>query len=108
MVRFHYHVFGLHLCTNRAVPGLVAVRCPLQADTMVTFVENGAAFPLQKVTRTWFASPAQSTGRPPNVIVWMDETAHSFRFRYADGAEFMLDGKGHHIWAASDSADVET
>jgi hypothetical protein len=96
-----YTVFGLRVAASGVLPGLRAGSTVADPDLVV---ELQAAAPLPRgeglEREPIYRSPdVDDAGRPMAVVERLD-AGRLFRFRYADGIEFVVDGGGRHIWAA--------
>ncbi len=94
---YYYRAYGLHLAANDPLPGLVALTEPPVVDTQIWLGSRPPA--LGTVTAPWYVSPPPQPGAEPGLRVWCDARRQSFRFRYEDGAEFLVQGQPARIWA---------
>lgn len=98
---FVYCVFGLHLNSNIAIPGLVAI--PSKAtidvrvwlDLMPPWINQGESIP----SRLWYVSPYQNEQGKPNATIQQLMDGAYFQLTYYDGIEFIIDRAGTEIWA---------
>lgn len=98
---FRYRIYGLDLCANRSVPGLVAL-----PDNQVSEVEVwlGSTPPWMGEIREpekecWYAGADQEKHGEPILTIWKLAGGDYFRIRFIDGTEFVVDRQGSRIWA---------
>ena len=96
-----YTVFGLRVAASRALPGLRAASTAADADVVVELqaplVHSDG---VEQTREPIYRSPdVDDAGRPMTVVERLD-AGRLFRFRYADGIQFVVDGGGRHIRAA--------
>jgi hypothetical protein len=95
----HYFFFGLHVCSNIALPGVRAKRsftepCDVQLHLGIT--PQSAPTDSEELT---YSSPAtNATGKPDLRILRIGE-GEFVRLAYGDGTDFWLDRRREHVWA---------
>lgn len=91
-----YQVYGLTIRTNQALPGLMPMvrpnRIDLQIDLDGQHTDRFQSLPQQ----LWYASQTDRYGN--FVHVWKLAAGAYYRFRYSDGAGFVIDQRGSRIW----------
>ena len=96
-----YSVYGLHLHSNRAMPGLIPSGAApsegvhLWLDSRPDWLDDLPAMAQQ----VWYHSPYQDAVAQPTLTIWKLSGGGFFRFRYDDNTEFFLDSAGSRIWA---------
>lgn len=106
---FH-SVYGLGLCANLPIPGLVALPLTPRLDVQVwlglmpPWLNEMADAPAQE----WYISPYQDEHGEPILTVWELAEGAYFRLLYSDGIEFIVDVGGTQTWATwPDTATLE-
>jgi len=102
-----YSAFGLSLAANRPLPGLVPRPAVPRVDTRIWLHADPPADPLDIAAAScWYVS--DPAGETPALRVWRLNGGASFRLRYADGTEFVIDRAGSDIratWPASSTLE---
>ncbi len=93
----NYCAYGLHLAANEPLPGLHPLT--LAAEPAVRLAIAVEPPDLASVSQIWYTSAPRQPGQAPNLRVWRDPNGQRFRFRYGDGAEFLLQRQPATIWA---------
>lgn len=98
---FLYCVYGLQLCSNRPVPGLVPLSTPGKSAVQAWL---GLMPPWIKEAQgsegeLWYVSVYQDEHGEPTMKTWKLADGSYFRLRYRDGTEFVVDHQGTEIWA---------
>jgi hypothetical protein len=103
-----YVAFGLTVRSSHPVAGLVAAPCEGAVDLYVWFdavPDIPAVHGRQR--ELWYASQDTDRGAP-TLQVWRIAGGAFFRFLYADGTEFVVEGTGHEVWARwTDASTIE-
>ncbi len=96
-----YSVYGLVLCANRPIPGLVALSAAPRVDGQVwlELMPPWLGQTLEVAEQEWFISPYQDERGEPILRVWKLAGGAYFRFLYGDGTEFVIDRCGTQVWA---------
>lgn len=95
----NFSVYGLCVQSDVPIPGLYPAPPEMSSDLRVWLrtrpqrITQLDALPQAEL----YSSPATSAGAPPVLRVWMLGARDGFRFRYADGIEFVLDSAGNEI-----------
>lgn len=98
---YNYHVYGLPLCANRPIPGLLAVPSGQTLDVQVRlgrmphWINQSLGTPPQ----TRYVSTSKHENGEPALMVWSPDGSAHFRLRYGDGTEFIVDRAGTEVWA---------
>jgi hypothetical protein len=95
-----YSVFGLHIRTNRPIPGLRAEISRGLPDVEVSFggVPEWATAPSRPEGRIRYVSSARDhIGRPLLAIRQTADGGH-WLYAYADGSRFLIDARGSRVW----------
>ena len=91
--------YGLILHTNRTIPGLHPILGSGDADVDICFGGVNPQFERAiDVLRCLYSSEDMEDGIP-TLRVYVSEPDDFYRFRYADGTEFVVDQKGTKVWA---------
>src|SRR5689334_9633743 len=108
MASHFYSAFGLSLCADRPLPGLVA-RPPdpgpagvrLSADVHVSLGSPPPDWERLRDTDgpPGYTSPAENPAEPPALTVRRPAGGRYFHLRYADATEFVVDRAGTAVWA---------
>src|SRR5262245_20301338 len=103
MASHFYSAFGLSLCADRPLPGLVA-RPASDADVRVSLGTLPPDWPRVRAEEAdappWYTSPAEAPAVPPALTVWRPDAGRYYHLRYADATEFVIDRTGTQVWAA--------
>jgi hypothetical protein len=103
----YYTAFGLSLCANGAVPGLIPQPPGAAPDTSIWLDAVPPACRPGADQEAWYSSPALE-GAEPALMVWKVAGGAYFRLRYGDGTEFVVDRMGGEVWATwADSSTLE-
>jgi hypothetical protein len=95
----NFSVYGLCVESDVPIPGLFPAPPDLSADVHVWLKTHSpritqlAALPRAEL----YVSPGLSAGAEPILRVWTLGDREGFRFRYADGVEFVLDSAGSEV-----------
>jgi hypothetical protein len=92
--------FGLRICSDQPIPGLVPASEPTGTDIRVRL----SGMPLSATK--WNDAPSQivhvidddTAGSEPLLRVWRVAGGAYFRYRYIDGTEFLIDRLGRRVW----------
>jgi len=98
-----YSVFGLHLHSNAAIPGLNDVRVSdgITPDVEIRLGASPDAMPensARQETLVFTSSILLESGEP-TLRIWRSPDGVLFRLEYFDGMKFWLDRPGRHVWA---------
>ncbi len=96
---FSYTVFGLHVESAQAIPGLTVRRLPPPADVRIDLAGRDDGPPPESALSPWFESAYRDEEGRPSLTVWRLDGGNLFRLRYADGTQFLLDGQGTYVRA---------
>jgi len=100
-VQFHYFTFGLHLHSNKLIPGLVALPTMPEVDVQVWL--DLTPLWLKEISlespETWFVSAAQNQDGKPVLTIRQLLSGAYFQVTYYDGTEFIINQIGTEIWA---------
>ena len=92
---FAYAAFGLRIVSTGPLPGLPAVRGPVVPDVTIVLQRK----PPSGESEALYRSPdSDETGTCMLTVERLDGGA-LFRFRYADGIEFVVASAGDRVWA---------
>ncbi len=95
----HFSAYGLCVQADVSVPGLLPAPSGLPIDLQVWFkapsplITQLDALPQARL----YVSPDRSSGDQPILQVWTLGKGDGFRFRYADGIEFVLGPAGREV-----------
>src|SRR5260370_28045357 len=96
---WYYSIYGLNVQTDLPVPGLAAAPEQPRVDIAIRTqaVPEALIGPSQSEVDAWNSTGRDASGTP---FLRIKELAdgRAFRFRYADGCEFVIDRPGQHIW----------
>jgi hypothetical protein len=93
--------FGLSVWSNLPVPGLRAMAGAARADVRV-WLDAMPSLPGGAGEAAWqLVYPVGNAGggTEPPLRVWRAPGGEYFRFRYADGSEFLIGESGSQVWA---------
>jgi hypothetical protein len=93
--------FGLGVWSNVPIPGLAALARTTRTDVRV-WLGVMPSLPAEASASAWpvvYSAGDLGTGTGPTLRVWRAPRGTYFRFRYADGTEFLVDGSGSRVWA---------
>jgi hypothetical protein len=97
-VSFFYSAFGLTLSSSDAIPGLRPRPALPVADVRIWFDIGGTRFePDRAAEDPWYVSETDD-GKGPTLRVWRIAYGYYYRWLYADGTEFVVDGSGTQVW----------
>ncbi len=98
---FFYSVYGLRLCANQAIPGLVPIPPAQGIDVQVWLNVRPAWLSdlLKESQPIWGTGRSRDKRGEPTLKVWKPEGGEYFRLLYQDGTEFVVDRKGTQVWA---------
>src|SRR5262245_10361809 len=92
---FFYSVYGMVLCTDMPLPGLVGVPDQERADVYVWLQSTPPWATVNKSTgEYWYRDPERAALR----IRCLAQGSY-LRLTYQDGTQFVLDRQGTRIWA---------
>jgi hypothetical protein len=94
-----YSVYGLRLCADLPIPGLVPVPATGDIDVQVWFqsmpqVPNET---LKASSELWFTSPDKDDRGIPNLRAWKLAGGAYFKLHYGDDTEFIVDHLGTQV-----------
>ena len=97
-----YRVYGLHLVTNRPVPGLIASSRPGMGDVHVEFMGVGPRQEQPDAGTVLYASPGIAANGEPYLQVWKHEQCEQTHLgiQYTDGsgyATFVVNRDGSRV-----------
>ncbi|MGF1477874.1 MAG: hypothetical protein ACFB4I_00045 [Cyanophyceae cyanobacterium] len=94
-----YRIYGLDLCTNQPIPGLIPqVRSKFnRVQVWLRESPQWLAGVVDKERTPWYSSPTQIEGKP--VVQVMSLENQAFWLQYGDGTQFIIDAQGQRIWA---------
>jgi hypothetical protein len=99
MAAFAYTAFGLHLATNRPVPGLLPPTSTPAPQVQVWFDAPPPESPgPPEADCLWYPTPDHPSPHA-GLTVWLLGGGRGFRFLYDEGAEFYIDRTGTAVWA---------
>lgn len=103
-----YSAFGLALCANHPLPGLIPCSALPPTDTRIWLDTMPAAFTGSALHwDTWYVSD-EHDGHMPLLRVWRLAGGDCFRLLYSDGVEFVVARDGSDVWVAwPDSSSLE-
>lgn len=95
-----YSVYGLHFAANSPIPGLTLQQEISKEDVRVFLqsMPTREIIDLASSTEPWYVSSYKDDRGEHVLTAWRLPNGY-FRFRYSDGMEFFLDGRGTTIWA---------
>jgi hypothetical protein len=103
----YYTAFGLSLCANGAVPGLIPQPPGAAPHTRIWLDAVPPACRPDVRQEGWYSS-ATVEGAEPALKVWKVDGGAYYRLRYGDGTEFVVDRMGGDVWATwADSSTLE-
>jgi hypothetical protein len=96
-----YSIYGMVLCSDQPIPGLVPVPATRPADVELHL---GSAPPeleemLRAAPEPWYVSPYRDERGEPVSRGWRLAGGAYLRLRYCDGTEFFFDRMGARIWS---------
>ncbi len=91
-----YSVYGLGLCADRPIPGLIPPAAPPRVDVRLYL---GSAPALGGPAVPWYVSPHRDERGRPISTFWKLAGDEYLRVRFRDGTEFVVDRRGARIWA---------
>ena len=91
--------FGLSLCTNRRVPGLIAHSAVSTADTRIWLDRAPLAPRICDLPDDILYVSEAHVENTPALRVWRQAGGACFRLLYSDGTEFIVDRGGSEVWA---------
>jgi hypothetical protein len=95
-----YSVFGLRLRADGPIPGLVPSPSTRPADVQLWLRRRMPGGAAAAGVRPLYESPCRDRLDRPALAVWEAGSGDFLRFRYRDGAEFVIDRGGRRVWAA--------
>jgi hypothetical protein len=100
---FYYHLYGLNVESDRALPELRSRTAPPNHDSSVQLFLRDALthWPIEASadeSTLIFCSAQNGSGNNPNVRIEYFHAARCYRFLYGDGIAFALDHDGRNIW----------
>jgi len=96
---FHYRVYGIHLETDRLVPGLVPISCPGDTALKIYFQRLPEWFHL--ICQSWsviHSSKDRNKHGAPLLIVSELSVRNCYLFSYDDGSKFLVDQESRNVW----------
>jgi hypothetical protein len=98
---FWYSAYGLRLCADRPVPGLLPSQQVSDVDVTITLQSTPATLKddLTAAEVHWRSSVDGECGEPVLQIKQTADAAY-VSFLYSDQCEFILDAKGTRVWAS--------
>jgi len=109
-VTFHYIVYGLRIAADASIPGLIKSPASAEPDLKIWLKSEPPwlAECLAMRETLWYVSPEQEEGGKPALTVTKLAAGAYFRFVYADGSTFILDGSTTRLWATwPDSSSLQ-
>ena len=107
---FHYIVYGLRIAADASIPGLIKSPASAEPDLKIWLKSEPPwlAECLAMRETLWYVSPEQEEGGKPALTVTKLAAGAYFRFVYADGSTFILDGSTTRLWATwPDSSSLQ-
>jgi hypothetical protein len=100
MVRFVYYAFGLRLCTNLPLKGLLPLGSNSADDDLQIWLKAVPPWlkDLPDAARTIWHISSYPSGEPWRKV-WKVRDGTYFWFLYDDGTQFILDRFGTEVWA---------
>ena len=101
MVAHFFTAYGLRLSSNLLPPGVVGLLPVGTADLRIHFgyAPPNLAHRLVPTEPPWYSSTERTPSGESVLLVWKLDSDRFYRFRYADGTEFLLDSDGGELWA---------
>jgi hypothetical protein len=98
-----YSGFGLTLAADRPIPGLIEFPGATAVDVEVCLDRkpSWSSEDVQVPETIRYASPYRDERGMPLVVVSQAADDTLFRLRFADGAEFVIEGLGERVWATA-------
>lgn len=99
-MRRYFSAYGLRICADRPIPGLLPCRESSDVDVTVSLQFTPAALRegLNSGETIWQSSSETDSSHPVLQIKQIFDGAY-LSFQYCDGTEFILDREGTRIWA---------
>jgi hypothetical protein len=96
-----YYAFGLSLCANIPIPGLITSSLKGEIDVRVWLksVPDWLEEKLAAQQAIRYSSPYQDEHGKPTLRVWEIADGDYFHLAYADSTEFIVNRTGTEIWA---------
>ena len=106
---FDYSMYGLTVCSNQAIQGLIASTTAHQPDLRIWLDLKPSWLNLtSQEGQTWYVSAAPEENGETILIIRRMKDGEYFHLRYADGTEFVVDRRGTEVWATwPDSLTVD-
>lgn len=101
---YQYSVYGLHLVSDEAIPGLWPLTEPLQGNPVVSvrFRGENAENPITGRDREtlWYTSDITDENDNPALRIWKARATGNYSIRYSHGLEFRVDREASAIAVA--------
>jgi hypothetical protein len=103
-----YSIYGLSVCSNHVIPGLIASTTARQPDMRIWLELKPSWLNSTSEGQTWYISPDLAENGEPLLIIRSLKEGEYFHLGYADGTEFIVDRTGTEMWATwPDSLTVD-
>jgi hypothetical protein len=103
MASVYYTAFGLSLCADQPLPGLVARPAAGPIDVQINLGAMPPGWeklgPDDPDQFPWYASPGHDAPGVPTLVVRRRSQGRFFHLRYGDATEFAVERNGTKVWA---------
>lgn len=96
----NYLLYGLRLTADRPIPALQEAEPGGVPDVRVHFSDDAPPAEFITALAPWAPPGYERRSDDSAYSIWRDPSGDLFRFRYADGTEFVLDRFGSNIWVS--------